>query len=217
MKTKILKLFKLFVLSILIIGGFSGITVSKTYAQDLVTNRTNFWFWNEDGEKIGWEHFKGKFTLFWFYDDYCPFTIRSMPELMKVLAYINYYYSDYVNFVFVEALNRPWQDIDYFRNKFHLEDYEFFKSPGMNTNNYLNVDRTPTLIIMDPYGNIVDKVTGKTIAIIYIRHLDIILGRYFQANDITDYDPKELINEDAETIFNKLKEALKAAGWNIPN
>ena len=81
----------------------------------------------------------------------------------------------------------------------------------MATDEYLNVDRTPTMIIMDPYGNIVDKIAGKVPAIVYIKHLDLILGRYFKIKGIYDYgNPDNIINETNDQLLKKLKTAVDA-------
>ena len=202
--------FFIFFFSIFFIINF--ISPVNLNAQNLVSNRTNFYFINEDGKEVQWQNeFKGKWNIFWFFDDYCPFSVKAAPEFHLFLDYINYYYPDYINVVFVEALNRKWDSINYFRDKLGFQDYNFYLSPDMATNEYLNVDRTPTMIIMDPYGNIVDKVAGKVPAIVYARHLDLILGRYFKIKGIYDYgNPDDIINESSNKLLQKFKTAVNS-------
>ena len=181
-------------------------------AENLVEHRTDFSFINENGNKVTWENtFKNKWNIFIFFDTYCPFSVNSAPALHRFFDYVNYYYSGYINIVFVEALKRRWNTINYFKDKLGFQNYSFYMVPNRSTDDYLNVDRTPTLIIMDPYGNIVDKVAGKSLAVVYAKHLDLILGRYFSIKGIYDYgDPLKIINETNTELINKLKVAIQS-------
>jgi len=149
---------------------------------------------------------KGHFTLLWFYDDRCPYTIKSIPELKKFLAYLQDQYGDEIQFIFVEALRRYPQEIQAFVDHFGFQGYKFYMAPSMKTNTYMNVDSTPTLIVLDPFLNIVDKVEKQTIAPLYIRHIDYIMGQYYKAMGYDEDTWGPLINESATDVLNKVKQ-----------
>jgi len=205
---------------------------------DVVSNRTNFSFYAPPNEQLTflnmylngaeqkvykpkvvyWKDLnpkKNKFLFMYFFDIYCPPTVKNIPTLHQVLAYINYYYPNIVKPILVEALKRNWAIVKDFIYKTGLRGIPYYMSPNMNINEYLNVKSTPTVIIMDPNGNIVDKIHGNKLPIVYITHLDYIIGQYMLAHGIrtiNGLDVNELIQLNPNSILKRYKEALVNAG-----
>ena len=169
-------------------------------------------------KRIYWDDLnpnKNKFLFMYFMDIYCPFTVKNIPQLQQVLAYIRYYYPNLVKPVLIEALPRNWLLIKNFVHKAGLSGIPYYMSPDMNINEYLHVESTPTVLIMDPEGNIVDKIEGNKLAPIYITHLDYIIGHYLLANGITDLnglDVRDLASINPEKTLERIRDALVDAG-----
>jgi len=54
-------------------------------------------------------------------------------------------------------------------------------------NKYMNVEATPTMILLDPSVSIVDKIEDATIAPLYARHINFIMQKYYDSME-TEYD-----------------------------
>ena len=194
---------KMFVMLVLLFSFANAIEIGSS----LTADRNQLELYDMDTGKLTKmaNLLKGHFTLLWFYDDRCPYTIKSIPELKKFLAYLQDQYGDEVQFIFVEALHRYPQEIYAFEQHFGFNNYKFYMSPSMKMNRYMNVDSTPTLIVLDPFLNIVDKIEEQTIAPVYIRHIDYIMGKYYEAMGYDESVWKPLVDESATDVLNKVR------------
>jgi len=151
---------------------------------DVVSNKVNISLEADDGSIITSNDLKGRFTLLWFYDMHCPFCINSMGELKKSINYIENQYDDQFNIIFVSVNPRNFDNLEMFLDSYNL--YNEVVSTRIIKKymiNYMNVNSTPTLIILDPYLTIVDKIENQVNSNIYKRHIDYIMKKFNQYNN----------------------------------
>lgn len=147
---------------------------------DVVSNKRKFMF-KVQGQTVSAEQLRGHFTLLWFFDTHCPHCKTSLPALKEVLTYVNKKYYEELNVILmsVAPLKDEHREI-YFSN---IENEGILKGyvADFDMNTYMNVKSTPTMILLDPYLNIVDKIENAVNPVLYKRHIDLIMLRYKKA------------------------------------
>lgn len=145
-----------------------------------VINKMNIRLETENG-RINSEDMKGKFTFLWFYDTNCPHCISSMVPMKEVLEHISNNYQDDMNVVFVSVVPRDFESLTQYLEDTGIGETVISARVADNKmNSYMNVEATPTLIIVDPYLSIVDKIEGIVLPGIYTRHLDQIMKKFYE-------------------------------------
>lgn len=146
-------------------------------ANNVVANKKDIYFVGKD-TIYNKDNLKGSFTFIWFFDVNCPHCRNSMEELKKVIYHISDEYSDEMNQLFISVTQQNFSMLEDYFNHYDMEDLNIGYVDDFDMNKYMNVTSTPTLIVLDPYLNIVDKIEGETNAKIYNRHIDYIMNKY---------------------------------------
>jgi protein-disulfide isomerase len=152
----------------------------KQSDNNVVSNKLGIKLQSEKGI-ITSEDLKGKFSFIWYYDVNCPHCQNSMKPIKEVIDYITNNYADDFNIIFASVVPRDFNSLNNFLEDNNvLYDVISTRVPTADQNDYMNVEATPTLIIIDPYMTIVDKIEGVVVPGIYTRHLDYIVDKFYQ-------------------------------------
>jgi cytochrome oxidase Cu insertion factor (SCO1/SenC/PrrC family) len=147
-----------------------------------VINKMNIRLDTENG-RITSQDMEGKFTFLWFYDTNCPHCISSMSAMNEVVNHVTDNYSDDINIVFVSVAPRDFQSLYHYLDQYGFAESVISAKVGdYKMNEYMNVEATPTFIMVDPYLSIVDKIEGIVLPGIYTRHIDQIMKKFYESH-----------------------------------
>ncbi len=158
----------------------------STLNADLVSNKTRFkavFSIDENGKQtyINKNDLEGSFTFVWFFDLSCHYCKESLPKVKDVVEWVDEHYRDDIKIMFTSVRPQDFSKLREYLGQVGLEDRVISYVETWEDLEYMNVNSTPTLIILDPYMNIVDKIENGTNPTTYKRHIRYILTKYQEA------------------------------------
>lgn len=158
----------------------------STLNADVVSNKTGFkavFGVDNNGKQtyINNKDLEGSFTFIWFFDLKCHFCKESLPKVKDVTEWVDEHYRDDIKVMFTSVRPQKFNDLKEYLGQVGLEDKVISYVETWEDLEYMNVNSTPTLIILDPYMNIVDKIENGTNPTTYKRHIRYILTKWQEA------------------------------------
>ena len=150
---------------------------------DLVSNKVNFsavYGFDDEGKKvyITNKDLEGYFTFIWYFDVKCYYCKESLPKVKDVVEWIDKNYRDEIKIMFTSVKPQEFNELREYLGQVGLEDRVISYVETWEDLEYMNVASTPTLIVLDPYMNIVDKIENGTNPTNYKRHIRYILTKW---------------------------------------
>lgn len=168
---------KIFLYSLLATLSFTSLNA------DVVSNKTNFravFSVDENGKQtyVNKKDLEGSFTFIWYFDLKCHYCKESLPKVKDVVEWIDKNYKEDIKIMFTSVRPQEFSQLKEYLGQVGLDDRVITYVETWEDLEYMNVNSTPTLIVLDPYMNIVDKIENGTNPTTYKRHIRYILTKW---------------------------------------
>jgi len=118
----------------------------------------NLTFTTINGKQISMSSLKGKIVIVNFWATYCPGCIEEMPDLVNTY---NQFHNKGFEIIAVSIADDPPNQVLTFAKKNALPFYVVHDGDAKISQNFDNVNLTPTSFIIDQHGDMIGKTIGK--------------------------------------------------------